>query len=144
MRLARKHRQLGVKIGIAPLVDVILLLIIFFMTVTQITSFEIEPLDLPDAQTGTAVETSPVHRVIVNVQEDGMITVAKDEYTTEELELYLIRQRQSATDGEVEVLLRGDRHTPWDQVAGVMTACAQAGIAKVKVAVLSGSDEGGF
>ena len=144
MRLARKHRQLGVKIGIAPLIDVILLLMIFFMTVTQITSFEIEPLDLPEAQIGEAAEKAPVHRVIVNVREDGVITVAKDEYPMERLEFYLNRQRQVAPQGEVEVLLRGDRLTAWDRIAGIMTVCARAGIGKVKVAVLPGPNEGGL
>jgi len=46
VRLHRAKREYGCQINIAPLIDVVFLLIIFFLTVSHITQVRVEALDV--------------------------------------------------------------------------------------------------
>ena len=67
MRLRKKHHLQGVEINIAPLIDVVLLLIIFFMVIAQFTRLEVEALELPKAQHGDSPSDPLDRQIIVNM-----------------------------------------------------------------------------
>ena len=50
MRLHKVKRDFGYDINIAPLIDVVFLLIVFFLTVSHIAQVRVEALSLPEAQ----------------------------------------------------------------------------------------------
>ena len=62
MRLRKRKPEYGCEINIAPLIDVVFLLIIFFLTVSHITQLQVEPLSLPEAEEGP--EEAPAAEVV--------------------------------------------------------------------------------
>lgn len=57
-----------------PMIDIVFLLIIFFMTVSQITRIRDLPVELPSVNGGT--EKSKVTNVTINVTQQGDIHIA--------------------------------------------------------------------
>jgi len=136
VQLRKTKRTYGCEINIAPLIDVVFLLIIFFMTVSQITRVEVEALALPEARQGEAPQETPAGRFVVNVHQDGRIVVAGRARSVASLQTMLARERKEAGAAELTVLVRGDRDTPWEKVAEIMRVCAAQGIGRVRVAVI--------
>ncbi len=133
----RKHRRHAhpSPINLAAMVDVVFLLIIFFMTVSQITRIEAEALTLPEATQGMQTKAMADARMVVNVDTKGRLIVLGAMHTVDALKQLLATHKRTAGE-KVSVLIRSDQATPWHWVADVMNACAENGIVKVRVAVL--------
>jgi biopolymer transport protein ExbD len=136
MRLRKAQPEVGCRINITPLVDVVFLLIIFFMTVSQMYRPPAEQLDLPEAESGKTTEEMPAGVVVVNVHPDGRVVVANRLETAASLDRLLAETVRRGDPETASVLIRADRHTPWNHVGAIMHACARHGIARVKVAVV--------
>ena len=136
MKLVKARRSYGHEISIAPLIDVVFLLIIFFMTVSQFTRVEVELIELPKAKTGEPGGTGLGGRLIVNVRQDKSIWVSGKTYTPASLRAMLAKVVAKKPANEITVLVRGDRRMPWGTAAEVMDACAAHGISQVRVAVV--------
>ena len=136
MRLRRAQRRFGYEVNIAPLIDVVFLLIIFFMTVSQISRVEVVPLELPEA----AMHEKPLSgRLIINVSyaEDktSHIVVEGREHSVESLHKMLSVGAETRRPGDVSVLIRGDRRVPWSTAARVFQTCTANRIDRVHIAV---------
>ncbi len=142
MRLHRAKREYGCEINIAPLIDVVFLLIIFFLTVSHITQVRVEALSLPEAKEVDKSEHLASGRLIINVHRDGRIVVSGKTYETDSLELMLRTERENLGNDDLSVLLRGDRETLWDRMSEIIEVLTKLGINQIRVAVLetSGSD----
>lgn len=114
--------------NLTPMIDVIFLLIIFFMTVARLTaSVSTAPVDLPAATEADAGAASPPGRVIVNVFGDGRLALGDEAVTLARLREYLAVAAQQATAGGAPVLIRADRRAPLGAVKRVVQACLAAG-----------------
>ena len=133
MQLRKTKRTYGCEINIAPLIDVVFLLIIFFMTVSQISRVEVEDLVLPEAAAGQP--RPPVRRLIVNVHATGRRVVSGQDQSMASLVRMLADAVNEPGGRELSVLVRADREADWAHVAEVMQACAANGIGRVRVAV---------
>ena len=140
MKLAKRQRPFGTDINIAPLIDVVFLLIIFFMTVSQMTKLDVEEVTLPEARKGTQPPELAVGRLVVNLRTDGTIVVGRTPCTPERLRAIVAREAKTRGDAELTVLVRGDRDAPWNPAAAILRACAQARIHRVRVAVIDTPD----
>jgi len=126
--------------NMTPMIDVVFLLIIFFLVSSHLARQEVQlELDLPAADSGQRPEEDETRRVIVNVlpQEhpDGRIMVGGRLIRDNELtELIDYESRQTA--GQLEVRIRTDRTVPYHVVEPLMLACARAGVWKVTFAVV--------
>ena len=136
MRLTKKRRRFGCEINITPLIDIVFLLIIFSMVVSQFTKVEVDELELPEAAKGETPKALPVGRIIVNLHTDGRIVVGGQAHSPQSLKDLLDAAVNQSGNENVSILIRGDRQAPWRKVAGVLRACAAKNIAKVKVAVI--------
>ncbi|MCK2182656.1 ExbD/TolR family protein [Halomonas getboli] len=63
MRVPRRRRE-AVEVNLTPLIDVVFLLLIFFMVSTTFETRQALELVLPESVTGVAAETSPVTVVV--------------------------------------------------------------------------------
>lgn len=134
MRLQKKQKWSECRVSIAPLIDVVFLLIIFFMVVSQFSQVDAESLSLPGASEGESVGGRSQEKVIVNVHEDGKIVVGSIEYTITALGELLDDFGNEAM--EVGVLIRADKGARAGAVRAVMKACADRGIRRVRVGVV--------
>lgn len=136
MQLRKTRRPYGLPVSIAPLIDVVFLLIIFFMTVSRFTRVEVEALTLPEAEKGEKAKPIEPGHLIVNVHKDGRIVVAGAAHTIESLGRMLAARVEEHGADNLTVVLRGDRDADWKSAASILRACAERGIARVRVAVV--------
>ena len=136
MRLRKVQRESGWEINIAPMIDVVFLLIIFFMTVSQITRFEVVPLELPEART---TQQPQAGRLVINIRDDGRISVDGRSHTVESLQSMLSVGAKTRRPGDVSVVIRGDRSVPWSTAGRVFLACTANRIDRVHIAVVEPS-----
>lgn len=116
----------------APMIDIIFLLLIFFMVISTFQKLEdVKGLSLPVADQ-SETKRSNYGEIVINVTGDGKVVFNKMEYELEELLSVL-----SGETGLVEVqkvTIRGDRNVPHAYIAGVMKVCQAAGIWDVTIA----------
>lgn len=138
MRLIKAKRRFGCEINITPLIDIVFLLIIFSMVVSQFTKLQAEKLDLPEARSGAEPGRVRTGRVVVNILRDGQAIVAGRGQSPASLDRLLAAEARRVGAGEASVLIRSDRRTGWRWVWPILRTCARRGIARVKVAVAEG------
>ncbi len=143
MAQLKKKTEEKIGVPIAPMIDVVFLLLIYFMVASTLEqqeadlSFQLpgsveqdEPLDLPDEQ-------------IIAIREDGQVMVNDYPYDSPELERYqelaamLTRFREASTANKVEaiVTISPAESVPHAQIVRVMDACSLAGIEAVNFAL---------
>lgn len=110
---------------LTPMIDVVFLLIAFFMTLISFISAELVDLTLPEAEKATVPE-DPGERQYVSVNADGNLYFGASEMRYDALSNALIRAREAQPG--IRIFLRADAGTPHRYVNRVMEACAQAGI----------------
>jgi biopolymer transport protein ExbD len=120
-------------LNLTPMIDVILVLIIFFMVATKFAEEErsVELL-VPSISNRNAAMTAPEPK-IVNVHRDGHISLGAQPVTVDELKRQLTSAR--AQYKRLNVLIRGDRLATHGQMTEVYDACKQAGIAELAISV---------
>jgi biopolymer transport protein ExbD len=122
--------------NMTPMIDVVFLLIIFFLVSSHLVKQEVQfKLPLPTAQSGLKDKTSEKPRLTVNVLADGTLLLSGRQVTAEDLRTRLV-ERQQDLGKDVEVRIRGDRSTAYKHVEPVMLSCARAGIWNVSYSVL--------
>ena len=139
MRRLKKKRQSKPQIPIAPLIDAVFLLLIYFMVTSSLEkqeadiSFELpgtveqeEPLELPDEQ-------------VIEIHENGQIVVNEYRYDSPqsnrliELQAMLTRLQESSLANKTvtQVTIAPDPKTRHSRIIKVMDAVAAAGITGV-------------
>ena len=120
-------------LNLTPMIDIVFLLIIFFMVGTKFSELERNiGLQVPEVNDTGTLTAAPEKRII-NIYQDGHITLDRDDVTLEELASRLTAARAQYAD--LGVLIRGDAASPFQNVAEVLNACKQAGIAEMGVSV---------
>ena len=121
-------------IQIAPLIDIVFLTLIFFMTLSIFNQFESEiSVIVPKAKESKEMVRSP-GEIIINVLEDGTVIVNQKKLTYEELKKML--GRVSGLFPEQPVIIRADEKTYHKFVVEVLDACAGADIWNVSFATI--------
>ena len=119
-------------LSMTPLIDVVFLLLIFFLVATR---FEQEDRELvvvlPSASEAQPMTVQP-EELFVNIAEDGKIFVGGKVLGQEEL-LRLLEQTAVNRVGQ-SVIIRADERVQFSYVALVMNLCNQAGIFDYTVA----------
>src|SRR4029077_20194587 len=119
-------------IQLAPLVDVLLLLLIFFLMTWNAARNENE-LDVKVPNAPAAKEKgAPIGDVVVNVKADGNVVVNRRTLTSAELTEMLKNLVQLYPDQAV--VIRGDETGAYKNVVGVLNICSEAGVTNVAFA----------
>lgn len=140
MRLPQLGRNRPVEFNVTPLIDVVFLLIIFFMVSSHLVQQETQvELALPAAVSGHEIEQSKIARVTINLLPDGELLLGSETVEVEQISRRLdVERRQTSED--LEVRIRADRTVPYRYVEPVLVACARAQIWNVSFAVVKLSD----
>jgi biopolymer transport protein ExbD len=129
----RRHASLHHPgIQLAPLVDVLLLLLIFFLLTWNAARTENE-LDVKVPKASAAKEKSaPIGDVVVNVKADGNVVVNRRTLSGPELTELLKGLIQ--LNSEQAVVIRGDEAGAYKNIVDVLNICTEAGITNVAFA----------
>lgn len=130
------EREDQTTINLTPMIDIVFLLIIFFMVSTKFSELNESERDIavnvPTVTQAKAITAAPDKRII-NVFENGSITLDQQPVTLEQLKQELsIAQKQYSKLG---VVIRGDSQSLYQNVATVMATCRQAEIADLNLSV---------
>jgi biopolymer transport protein ExbD len=119
-------------INLTTMLDVVMLLIIFFMIGTQFTEEERQyDIKLPTVADVTALTGQP-DEIIVNVNAEGQITIRTEPKSLVEAEALLLAARERFP-GQA-VVVRGDGRGQYQYVMDVMAAARRAGIRNLSLA----------
>lgn len=120
-------------INLTPMIDIVFLLLIFFLAATTFARHEVEmDLKLPESGSGRPAEL--VHPLVISVLADGRIVLDGREVGFEALRQRLEAAAQRSRDQSV--LVRGDRAAPFGAGIQVLDACRSARLTKVDFAAL--------
>ena len=129
---------------VAPMVDVLLVLMLFFMAITSTEVLKKDKnLQLADAKNAKPNDKSQ-HKseIVINVDWDGFNNVALFSLdgvgypTADSMEGVLAAQHQQ--NPAASVVIRADRNVEYSNIADLMIACGNAGLNTVTFAVLIG------
>ena len=129
----KKGRALGA-LSLTPLIDVVFLLLIFFLVATRFSEEERElNVVLPEASEAKPLISEP-QQVFVNVDAQGQYFLSGQRLNEQNLERALL-QSWTNNPENTEVIIRGDRRASWQHIAAAMNICNKANIRNYKAAI---------
>ena len=137
MRFSARHSlEEETPLPMAALVDIIFLLLIFFVSTSVFYRLEAEiDIMIPYAAEASIDPYRNPDEIIVNVRKNGTLTVNQREMTLNELGSVL--DRITAVQRGRSVIVRGDAETVYQNIMSVFDICANAGISNVKLAAMN-------
>ena len=133
MNFGNKIQEERVGMQMAPMIDVIFLLLIFFVMTSVYTELEAElGIQIPTADQGEHTQRT-AGEIIINVKQDGAIIVNQVEMNVEQL-TGILRRVVAELPGQ-GVIIRGDAASLHQHNMNVLNACKSAGIWNVAFAV---------
>ena len=119
----------GVEVQMAPLIDCVFLLLIFFLVATTLKDMHREiPLSLPQADAAVETETRP-ETLVLSVDKYGRRYANGQPATTTVLFEQIRRAKQ---EGRF-VRIKGDEDARWKRVLEILEMCHIEGVKNVKV-----------
>jgi len=122
MKLRRKESE-DVAVDMSPMIDMVFLLLIFFLVASTIID-EKKPVNIPDAAYAKVPEDE-TGRFEITVTSDGGLFVKNEQITIDELKTLLGPELEF--DAELKVVLRADGSVKYKVNEEIMTACAEVG-----------------
>ncbi len=115
----------GAKFSMAPMIDMVFLLLIFFMCASHLSVSQSKELEIPTASRAVVPRDRP-DRIIINVTIDGDVFLGQQPVELEDLRRMATEHRK--IDPAIKVYLRGDQNAEFRIMQRVMNAMAEVGI----------------
>lgn len=132
MKFRDTSSQQGAELELAPMIDVVFLLLIFFIVTWQFARFERDmDISVPAAEEAEQQDRQQ-GEIIVNVREDGSIILNGNDVSEEELLAKLNAISQAYPDQAV--ILRGASDASFQGIINVLDQIKKAGIWNVAFA----------
>jgi len=168
MKLQKTDDEQEMQMNMTPMIDVVFLLIIFFMVITDLTQQDLEDLQLPTAENAAPDKIDPDEfRPVLNIKQDGSIWArgkcyydaeSPDDYV--EIKAYLsdiakkmdhetfggepaARREDGTTIPADALLIRADEYSEFKHTQKVMEQCGYKGISiwKLQLAAAEGEKD---
>jgi biopolymer transport protein ExbD len=128
----RRQRMAPVDVNLTPLIDVVFLLLIFFMVSTTFTKETHLSIDLPEAQ-GEASADVP-DQIEILIDESGKYTINARALVDVRLATLKAAIRQvSEGDTSMPMVITADAQTPHEAVVRAMDAAGQMGFVHLSI-----------
>jgi biopolymer transport protein ExbD len=126
MIIRSRESDAGPAMDLTPIIDMVFLLLIFFLVATTFQQTEREmKIALPVASS-TGPISAALREIVVNVDLAGRMIVTGREVTPEELRRIVSEAVQ--LNPEQKVTIRGDRQTPYAAIVVALDVCKGAGV----------------
>ncbi len=129
-------------LNLAPMVDVMMCLLIFFMLATKMVEQENSRIDLPVAAAAKEVEKQALgNRLVINVRDATLRGGGSADYLIREsaVTLQQVKDRlelERERDPEVNCVIRADRTVAYQHVEALMATCASADVRNITFGAL--------
>jgi len=116
------------EVQMAPMIDMVFLLLIFFIVASHFTEMELVEIEVPVASHSTLPEERGDRRTIT-ITADETIYLGVNIHTLEEIGPIVEKERHQVPG--LKIFLRADERLKHGIVRDVMRACAEAGAAEI-------------
>ena len=131
MRIRRQTESEKTIINVTSLLDVMFILIIFFLATSTLQREEHDiSVNLP-TDSGTASLSSTTKTLVINVRKSGMYYIQNGTKTIDEMRK--IVSEAVTHNPEQKVLIRGDREALHGHVAAAVSVCKNSGIQEANI-----------
>jgi len=126
MKFKRKNRSKAPQLALTSMLDVIFLLLCFFVTVSVFSQWENEiSIKLPSAATSEEPDRLP-GEIVVNLSKEGRVSVNGKLLALEELKVRLARIAKFYPGQPV--IIRADKDVRYETLVGVIDTCRAADV----------------
>lgn len=116
----------------APMIDMVFLLLVFFMTVSTLAQDEKEPLELPESERSNVPEEAAGRGNISLKYTDAHqieMYVGRETVSLEEMKSRI--ESGLASNPDLEINVRAEKEIPFGEIKRVLKSCAEAGAYKI-------------
>ncbi|MFP6757572.1 MAG: biopolymer transporter ExbD [Alphaproteobacteria bacterium] len=151
--MADSHAATEVDMDMTPMIDIVFLMIIFFIIVSDMSQQDLAELKLPLAEQAVDDQTEE-GRMIINILKDGEVVIRRIHYSSLDapeavnaLRAYLAAEvakgekDEGTTFSSRALLVRADKETKFKEVQKVMRICGEMGIQIYKVHLAAAQNE---
>ena len=136
MKAPSMTRSRSVSFNVTSLIDIVFLLIIFFLVASHVARSEaVEPVDLPKISDPAGDEEETPLRIVVTMMADRSMWVGGRQVLLPQVEQLILSAAQESLN-QVEVRIRADHAATYLEIEPILLACAQFGVTRVGFAVL--------
>lgn len=134
----KKRDNDSVETPVASLIDVVFLLIIFFVVTASIETDVVDnTINLAKAKNSEGVKEQDPNRLIINIREDGSMNIAKAKISKRKLKSLLTNLHKNVGDN-LTILMRCDGEVPYEHVSSVQEVITEASYYKVNLVAVAG------
>ena len=139
MNLRPGHKEDSVEVNLTPLIDVVFLLLIFFMVSTTFDRHAKLKVSLPEASTkATQQQNDPL---VLSIDAKGNYFLNERQIVNQQLgtlkqAILKTLSEKNLNIGDVSMVLRADANTPHQAVVRAMDAASQLGLTKLSIATV--------
>lgn len=134
----KKRDNDSVETPVASLIDVVFLLIIFFVVTASIETDVVDTtINLAKAKNSEGVKEQDPNRLTINIREDGSMNISKAKITKRKLKSLLTNLHKTVGDN-LTILMRCDGDVPYEHVANVQEVITESGYYKVNLVAVAG------
>jgi len=135
MNLRPQRSDERVDINLTPLIDVVFLLLIFFMVSTTFDRHAKLKVELPEASAKPAQQQQDP--VVISIDAKGNYFINDRQLVNSRLETLKAALRKTVDDKkDVSLVLRADAKTPHQAVVRAMDAASQLGLTRLSIATI--------
>lgn len=141
MNLRPGHKEDSVEINLTPLIDVVFLLLIFFMVTTTFDRHARLKVSLPESSNkATQQQDEPI---VLTIDAKGNYFINDRQIINQSIDT--LKQAIMKTVGDpnavsqASLVLRADANTPHQSVVRAMDAASQLGVMKLSIATVEGN-----
>lgn len=137
----RPHRRRSPDVNITPLIDVVFLLLIFFMVSTTFDSYSELKIELPQADGEQAAEEAQI--IEISIDREGRYYVNQREVVNTSVDALrrALKKAQGERSSDLPVVISADARTPHQAVISAMDAVGRAGLYHITFATAQGAVE---
>lgn len=131
----KPERKDDLDLNLTPLIDVVFLLLIFFMVSTTFEKTSKLKIDLPEAT--AKAQQQPDQKVTIGIDVKGRYYINDRQLVNTQLKtLKIALSKVTEGNKDVPVILRADAKTPHQSVVTAMDAASQLGLTRLSISTL--------
>lgn len=134
MKLSKQKRPTQARMNMTPMIDIVFLLIIFFMTVSQVSEVNRERLDLPKQR---GAEDQRATNLTVNVNQFGHWWVSGRPLSEAELSRLVVKELAGVDKdpNRLVIVIRADQRAASESVNRLVHRLSEFRVTRVRIAV---------
>jgi biopolymer transport protein ExbD len=134
VKFRRRRPRENIDINLVSLIDVVFILLLFFVVTTTFTRETQLRVELPQAVTGTPEENSELKHLDIAISADGVYSLNNQLLPKNDLpSLIEALQKESSGDTSLPLSISADGKTPHQAVITAMDAAGKLGFSRLRM-----------